>query len=181
MMRMAIIADDFVPARAVPAIRLTGVDIRRINSLYGSDGGASFYAPDHIDTGIYRGVVVDGKLVSIAGTHVVSRYEGVAVVGNVYTHPRYRGRGYATVATSAVSEVLLEFCDTIVLTVDPLNTPAVRAYKQLGYVEVCRLIEANGVRRDPLGWATALRRWRSGLRGRRYGGELVSLKPRHRP
>lgn len=175
MMRMAVTRDTFVPAETT-AVRLTGVDVRRINALYSSDGGASFYTPDHIDTGVYRGVVADGRLVSIAGTHVVSRFEGVAVVGNVYTHPRYRGRGYATITTSAVTEVLLEYCDTVVLTVDPLNTPAVHAYQRLGYYEVSRLIEATGVRRDPLGWATAFRRWRAGARGRRYGGELISIR-----
>jgi ribosomal protein S18 acetylase RimI-like enzyme len=177
MLRMSVTRDRFQPVRSVETIQLTGVDIRRVNGLYSSEGAASYYAPEHIDSGLYRGIVRNGMLVAVAGTHVVARHEGVAVVGNVFTHPRYRGYGYATATTSAVTEALLEFCDVVVLTVDPTNAPAVRAYRKLGYIEVCQLVEATASRRDPLGWGAGLRRWRAGMRGRRYGGRFVSVRP----
>ena len=126
MIRMSVTADRFVPVDRPAPVALSGLDIRRINSLYGSEGGPSYYIPEHIDGGVYRGVISDGRLVAVAGTHVVSKQERVAVVGNVFTHPAYRGRGYATTATSAVTEALLTSCDHVVLTVDPHNAPGGR-------------------------------------------------------
>ena len=96
MMRMSVRAERFRPRTGIPAVRLHGVDIRRVNALYGSDGSPTYYSSEHVDGGVYRGVVVGGRLVAIAGTHVVSPQEHVAVVGNVFTHPSYRGYGYAT-------------------------------------------------------------------------------------
>jgi RimJ/RimL family protein N-acetyltransferase len=178
MIRMAVNRESFQPVYSVQPVVLTGSDVRRVNALYSTEGGPSFYVSDHIDTGVYRGVVVDGRLVAIAGTHVVSRTEGVAVVGNVFTHPAYRGKGYATVATSAVTQTLLGFCDHVVLTVDPQNRPAVRAYQRLGYSEVCQLVEASAGRRDPVGLMAQLRRARAAIRGRRYDALFVSVHPR---
>jgi RimJ/RimL family protein N-acetyltransferase len=176
MIRMGVERTSFVAVGDVPTVALTGLDIRKLNSLYGSEGGPSYYVPDHIDNGVYRGVVREGRLVAVAGTHVVSRNEGVAVVGNVFTHPSYRGRGYATAATSAVTGTLLEYCDHVVLTVDPNNMPAVAAYARLGYREVCHLVEASAARRDPSGVGSAFRRIRAAIRGRKYDGSLVSLR-----
>jgi len=176
MIRMSVIADRFVAVERPNTVVLSGVDIRRVNSLYGSEGGPSYYVPEHIDGGVYRGIVSEGRLVAVAGTHVVSRQERVAVVGNVFTHPAYRGRGFATAATSAVMEALLEYCDHVVLTVDPNNAPAVASYARLGYREVCQLVEASAARRDPSGLSSALRRWRAAIRGRKYDGSFVTLR-----
>ncbi len=178
MIRMAVQAASFSPVHASTALDLRGIDIRRINGLYGAEGGPSYYVPEHIDAGVYRGIARDGRLVAVAGTHVVSYQERVAVVGNVFTHPGYRGRGYATAATSAVTQHLLEFCDHVVLTVDPRNIPAVTAYYRLGYREVCRLVEASATRRDPAGVAVAFRRLRAAIRGRKYDGAFVTLRGR---
>jgi RimJ/RimL family protein N-acetyltransferase len=177
MIRMSVTRQAFSPHSALPVVFLSGLDIRKINSLYGSEGGPSYYVPEHIDAGVYRGVVTEGRLVAIAGTHVVSQQERVAVVGNVFTHPLYRGRGYATAVTSAVTSSLLDYCDTVVLTVDPNNRPAVSAYERLGYREVCQLVEASAARHDPSGVGATFRRWRAAIRGRRYGGSFVSVDP----
>jgi len=178
MIRMLVTPGTFQPAPLYPAIALSGIDIRRLNGLYATEGAPSYYIADHIDNGLYRGIMVDGRLVAVAGTHVVARHEGVAVVGNVFTHPAYRGRGYATAATSAVTQELLGFCTSAVLTVDPKNAAAVAAYRRLGYAEGCQLIEASAARRDPSGLASTLRRFRAALRGRKYDGSFVSLRGR---
>lgn len=175
MVRMVVTRESFRPSEQHETVPLTGIDIRKINALYGSENGPSYYVPEHIDAGVYRGVVAEGRLVAIAGTHVVSRQEGVAVVGNVFTHPAYRGRGFATSATSAVTEALLAICDYVVLTVDPRNTPAVAAYTRLGYREACQLVEASATRRDPSGLGASLRRIRAAIRGRKYDGAFVTL------
>jgi len=175
MIRMGVTRELFRPVHSHLTVALSGIDIRKVNALYGSEGGPSYYIPEHIDSGVYRGIVQDGRLLAVAGTHVVSRQEGVAVVGNVFTHPEARGRGYATATTSAVTETLLDYCDHVVLTVDPNNTPAVAAYARLGYREVCQLVEASAARRDPSGIGSSLRRIRAAIRGRKYDGSFVTL------
>ena len=178
MIRMAVIAERYVPVDALHVVHLGGIDIRRINALYSTEGGPSYYVPEHIENGVYRGVVHEGRLVAVAGTHVVSRQERVAVVGNVFTHPAYRGRGFATAATSSVTTTLLQFCDNVVLTVDPNNRPAIHAYERLGFQDVCQLVEASAARRDPAGVGGAMRRFRAAIRGRKYDGSFVSVRAR---
>jgi ribosomal protein S18 acetylase RimI-like enzyme len=172
MARMSLTASSFSPVPGATR-RMFGRDIRVINRLYASDGMPSYYSDHHIDDGRYFGAFEDKRLVSIAGTHVLSTAQGIAVVGNVFTHPRYRGKGYATVVTSAVTSDLLQQCRDIVLTVDPENTPAVHAYRRLGYQEECRLLEGAANRKDLVGLGAIFRRWTAARRGRRYGGELV--------
>ena len=176
MLRMTVNAATFRRWEVVPAVRLLGIDIRRINQLYGSDGNPTYYEAGHIDGGEYRGVVISGRLVAIAGTHAVSPQEGVAVVGNVFTHPRHRGQGYATAATSAATEALLEECDTVVLTVDPKNAPAIAAYRRLGYREAGEMVEATATRRDGPALLALPRRLLARLRGRGSGGALVAIR-----
>ena len=176
MLRMSVTANTFRRREVVASTRLLGIDIRRINQLYGSDGNPTYYEAGHIDGGVYRGVVISGRLVAIAGTHAVSPQEGVAVVGNVFTHPRHRGQGYATAATSATTEALLEQCDTVVLTVDPANTPAIEAYRRLGYREAGEMVEVTATRRDGAALLAPGRRLLARLRGRQRGGALVSVR-----
>ncbi len=179
MMRMAVTPESFRPhASDGAATPLNGSDIRKVNALYASDGGPSYYVPEHINAGVYRGIVVNGRLVAVAGTHVVSRREGVAVVGNVFTHTMHRGRGYGTAVTSAVTGTLLGYCDYVALTVDPKNGHAIQAYKNLGYQTVCHMVEASAVRRDPAGVVGFARRVRAAVRGRRYAGSFVSIPAR---
>jgi predicted GNAT family acetyltransferase len=49
------------------------------------------------------------------------------------THADFRGRGYATAVTGAVTAELLRFCDQVVLNVRADNPPALAAYRRLGY------------------------------------------------
>lgn len=174
MIRMLVTGDTFAPV-SMPVQRLTGADSREINRLYRIEGVPSYYSPRQIDDAVYFGAVVDGRIVAVAGTHVVSPASGIAVVGNVYTHPRHRGQKLAQAVTSAVTELLLRNCGEVVLSVDPANVPAVAAYSRLGYVESARLIEGAAVRRDILGVETLLRRFRARLRSR-DGEEVVRVK-----
>jgi ribosomal protein S18 acetylase RimI-like enzyme len=175
MSRMLVDRESFT---MVPgdARRLTGYDVRQINRLYRIDGTPAFYTAQNIDDAVYYGVLDGERLVSVAGTHVVSGDEGLAVVGNVFTHPRYRGFGFGTLVTGAVTRDLLEGpVRDVVLSVDPRNRPAVRAYEKLGFREVGKLIEGAATRRD-LGLMTWLRRGMAAIRGRSYGAEAVSIR-----
>lgn len=175
MIRMLVTAEEFRPCYEPPVRRLAGRDARDINSLYRADGVPSFYTPRQIDDSIYFGAEREGRLVAIAGTHVISSAASIAVVGNVYTHPTYRNQHLAQSTTSAVTEKLLASCREVVLSVDPTNASAVRAYERLGFREVARLIEGAAVRRDVMGAATALRRMIARARGRGRGGEVVRV------
>lgn len=176
MIRMRVTAEHFRPVGDPGVRRLVGPDAREINALYRTDGVPSFYSPRQIDESVYFGAVREGRIVSIAGTHVISAISGISVVGNVYTHPRYRGQRLAQAVTSSVTERLLAACGEVVLSVDPTNLPAVRAYERLGFVEVARLVEGAASRRDATGAITAARRFAARVRGRATGSEVVRIK-----
>ena len=143
MLRLTVDRANFKPDHGNAPIKLSGLDVHRINQLYGSEGRPTYYQATHINEGVYYGTINQGRLTAIAGTHIVSKEEQIAVVGNVYTLPRYRRQGLATAVTSPTTEELLKFCTNVVLTVDPKNTPALAAYKHLGYLEEDTLIESN--------------------------------------
>jgi GNAT superfamily N-acetyltransferase len=172
MMRMAVSSQSFKPVDG-EAIRLTGVDAVAVNRLYSTEGGPTAYTASHLDEGVYYGVRLDSQLVAIAGTHVVSDAEGVAVVGNVFTHPRYRGQGHSKVATTATTRELLQRCPLVVLTVETVNEPAVKVYRMLGYETVCSLHESPLIRKEPFGAVSLARRAFAGWRGRSQGKEIV--------
>lgn len=179
MRRMSVTRAEFAPVGGLTR-RLRGRDAGRINWLYSVEGGRGRYYPDAIEHAIYYGVVEGDLLVAVAGTHIVAPNEGVAVVGNVFTHPQYRGRGYAERVTSAVTAELFERgCSEVVLTVDPQNTPAVAAYTHLGFRPGSDVVEARLRRRDAFGIAPWWRRTQAVRRGRTVGMgvELVDARP----
>lgn len=172
MTRMLATAETFRPAE-LETVRLSGEHVQALNRLYSSEGGPTRYAREHVDDGCYHGVLSEGRLVSVAGTHSISRAYGIAVLGNVFTHPQHRGLGYATAAASAVTADLLRKADEVVLSVDPLNTPAMRAYQRLGYREAAEIIEASASRRSG-SVGSSLRRWLARRRAGN-GGEVTLL------
>jgi ribosomal protein S18 acetylase RimI-like enzyme len=149
LLRMVVDAQTFQPY-AGAAERLTPADIDDLNRLYQLGFRAGF-AQAILDDAVYYGVRVRGRLVSAAGTHVINRREGIAVVGNVMTHADYRGHDFAKMVTGAVTAELLETVPDVALNVHADNAPAVAAYTRLGYCEHCRLTERLGRRRSG-GW-----------------------------
>jgi ribosomal protein S18 acetylase RimI-like enzyme len=139
MVRMWVDRAHFHPYPATVQ-RLLPVEIGDLNRLY-QLGFASWLPSTAIGEGVYYGLRVNGQLVSAAGTHVISQAAGLAVVGNVLTHIDYRGRGFATAVTGAVTADLLRTCDEVVLNVRADNPPALNAYRRLGYQEHLRFEE----------------------------------------
>jgi ribosomal protein S18 acetylase RimI-like enzyme len=140
MVRMWVDRARFRPAGDPAIERLVPADASELNRLYQLGFGA-WLPPQAIGEGVYYGLRVNGRLVSAAGTHVVSPSARLAVVGNVLTHGDYRGRGYATAVTGAVTTELLKSCDHVVLNVRADNPPAISAYRHLGYAEHIRFEE----------------------------------------
>lgn len=120
--------------------RILPVEIGDVNRLY-QLGFASWLPSSTLAEGVYYGIRVNGSLVAAAGTHVVSPTARLAVVGNVLTHIDYRGRGFATAVTGAVTAELLRSCDQVVLNVRADNPPALNAYRRLGFQEHVRFEE----------------------------------------
>ena len=145
MVRMAVDRGRFRPADDPGVERLVPGDAMELNRLYQLGFGA-WLPPQAISEGVYYGIRVRGRLVSAAGTHVVSAAARLAVVGNVLTHSDFRGRGYATAVTGAVTAELLQSCDHVVLNVRADNPPAISAYRHLGYGEHNRFEERLGHR-----------------------------------
>jgi ribosomal protein S18 acetylase RimI-like enzyme len=139
MVRMWVDRSSFRPYPADVA-RLLPVEIGDLNRLY-QLGFTAWLPPSAIAEGVYFGIRVGGRLVSAAGTHVVSPEARLGVVGNVMTHGDYRGRGFATAVTGAVTAELLRYCDQVVLNVRADNPPALQAYRKLGYREHVRFEE----------------------------------------
>lgn len=145
MIRMAVNRDTFVPADDPGVERLLPSDAMELNRLYQLGFGA-WLPPQSISEGVYYGLRVRGRLVAAAGTHVTSPAARMAVVGNVLTHGDFRGRGYATAVTGAVTAELLRSCDHVALNVRADNPPAISAYRHLGYAEHIRFEERLGRR-----------------------------------
>lgn len=139
MVRMWVDRARFRPYPA-DARRLLATDIGDLNRLY-QLGFASWLPSSSIAEGVYFGIRVGGRLVAAAGTHVISRDARLAVVGNVLTQIDYRGRGFATAVTGAVTAELLRSCDQVVLNVRSDNPPALQAYRRLGFAEHIRFEE----------------------------------------
>lgn len=172
MMRMLVTRETFCPNNA-DAQPMLGAHVDLLNRLYNAEGDPTHYRREHIADGCYWGVVDEERLVAVAGTHAIGRTHSIAILGNVFTHPRFRGRGHATTATSAVTAALLEQVDEVVLSVDPRNDPAVRAYRKLGFRQVGDIIEASATRHTGT-LVTAVRRWAARRRSPDGEREVVS-------
>jgi predicted GNAT family acetyltransferase len=71
--------------------------------------------------------------VGVAGIHVYSERYKVAALGNVTTHPEFRGQGVATAAVAKLCRELAHTVDNIGLNVKADNPGAIASYKRLGF------------------------------------------------
>ena len=134
LVRMTLHRRDHVAAprdlsRVVP---LTPQDAQALRRLLVHSPDA-FFTPEQLMHGRAYGVWHQGELVAAAGTHVLNPHEGVAVVGNVVTHPAWRNRGLATRCTARLVAALLEQVEQVALNVGRTNAAARRVYARLGF------------------------------------------------
>jgi ribosomal protein S18 acetylase RimI-like enzyme len=135
--KMALQQFDAVDATDTNAAKqLTVADRPALDALYAASYPGNWFDARMLETGQYVGLWRDGALVSVAGIHVFSETYSVAALGNVTTHPDYRGQGLATVATAALCKQLRERVAHISLNVHRENTSAIRAYERLGFERV---------------------------------------------
>ena len=174
MVRMQLRREDFTPPADHAAVRrLTEGDAFELNRLYNEE--STRYTGRQIVEGVYFGAFHRGRLIAAAGTHIYSKREGVAVIGNVFTHQDFRSRGLGSAVTAAVASQLMQYCDLIVLNVDPANRTARHVYEQLGFKDTVRLVEAMSTRRHSYSVIPMLRRAVARYRATTPNTELVTL------
>jgi RimJ/RimL family protein N-acetyltransferase len=114
-------------------VRMTEDDLSQMLQFYEEAYPGNWFDPRMLRTKQYFGMKIDNKLVSVAGIHVYSKTYGVAALGNITTHPDYRGRGIAQSVTARLCQSLLENVDHIGLNVRVDNTAGIALYDKLGF------------------------------------------------
>ena len=127
-------------------VRLAENDLDEMLGLYEVSYPGNWFKPKMLETRQYFGIRIDNKLASVAGVHVYSEEYKVAALGNIVTHPDYRGRGLAKSVTARLCHSLSENLDHIGLNVKADNTAAVSLYRQLGFEIVSSYYECMLIR-----------------------------------
>ncbi|HEY8077551.1 MAG TPA: GNAT family N-acetyltransferase, partial [Labilithrix sp.] len=118
------------------AITLTAVHASELETFYASAYPGNWFDKRMLDTGGYRAVKRDGKIVSVAGVHVLSRRYRVGALGNVATNAAFRGRGLGRIVCAALCKDLVAIAEPVGLNVLSSNAAAVALYQQLGFTRV---------------------------------------------
>ena len=106
------------------------------------------YSPEQLQRGVFFGVEDRGKIVSLVGTHVVSAKYKLAAVGNAFTHPKYRSKGYFRTCLSAVLDRLFSMGITdVVANVIQDNLPSLKGALSVGFKKYCPYWEGIAYRR----------------------------------
>ena len=114
-------------------IRLNMDYLDRLLQLYDQSYPGHWFDERMLSSGQYFGMIEDNRLASVAGVHVYSSHYKVAALGNIATHPDYRGRGFGKKVTARLCQSLLETVEIIGLNVKADNDPAIVLYKNLGF------------------------------------------------
>jgi ribosomal protein S18 acetylase RimI-like enzyme len=146
MWRMALKSEQFPGTSLEGVVKLGMKDLNAIQQLFlGHPDQPDAFVPAQLKTGIFWGLYNGDELISIAGTHILSHWAGVAAIGNVFTRPDQRGKGFATrVTAGVVKESLAHGIETNVLNVAMDNSPALACYRKLGFWPYCGYYEGNG-------------------------------------
>lgn len=152
MWRMALRKKDFRPEPDARSTRLAVSDLDELHSLFaGQVEGPDAFHVRQLELGPFYGIREVGELRAVAGVHVFSKPARVAAVGNVFTHPEWRGRGLGgAVSTAVVSELFESGIETVVLNVGMQNEAALRVYRRLGFMPFCGYYEGVGVLLDSI-------------------------------
>jgi GNAT superfamily N-acetyltransferase len=114
-------------------VRLKSEDLDEVLRLYKDAYPGNWFDPRMLQTEQYFGIRKDDRLASAAGIHVYSQQYKVAALGNVVTHPDYRGNGFGRAVTAKLCRSLCEIVEHIGLNVKSDNQIAVSVYKRLGF------------------------------------------------
>lgn len=122
-------------------ILLTEKDIADILELYKISYPGNWFDERMLKTQKYFGIRQQNRLLSVAGIHVYSQKYNVAALGNICTHPDFRGKGWGRAATAKLCKSLLQEIEYIGLNVKADNKTAISLYEKLGFEIVSSYFE----------------------------------------
>jgi RimJ/RimL family protein N-acetyltransferase len=93
----------------------------------------NWFDPRTLETNQYYGIRNKKGLISVAGIHLYSTEYKVAALGNITTHPDFRGKGLAKIVTAHLCKSLLQSIDHIGLNVNTENKTAISCYEKIGF------------------------------------------------
>ncbi|MFG1919235.1 GNAT family N-acetyltransferase [Micromonospora sp. NPDC048898] len=134
--RMALTDPGRLGTVAPAGVVLGAADLPQVRELYARAYPGNWFDERMMQTGQYLGIRDGGALVAVAGVHVFSPTYRVAALGNVTTHPRWRGRGLAASVVAALCARLRESVRHVTLNVKADNAAAVRLYERVGFTRV---------------------------------------------
>ncbi|MEU1588024.1 GNAT family N-acetyltransferase [Micromonospora sp. NPDC005710] len=131
--RMALTDPARLAGVATAGVVLGSADLPALRELYARAYPDNWFDERMLGTGQYLGVREGGELVAVAGVHVFSPAYEVAALGNVTTHPRWRGRGLGAAVVAALCVRLRDRVTHVTLNVKADNAAAVRLYERVGF------------------------------------------------
>lgn len=117
-------------------VSLSVSDVSELQELYSMSYLGNWFETQLLETGYFFGIRCNATLVSVAGVHVYSKQYKVAALGNITTHPLFRGQGLAKKSVAKLCQTLLRTVEHIGLNVKVDNTSAINCYKKLGFKPV---------------------------------------------
>jgi len=118
-------------------IRKLGVlDLPIIQKFYKISYPNNWFDSRMLLTDKYYGYFIHNQLIGISGVHVYSAEYKAAVLGNIATHPQYRGQQIGTKLTSALCSDLQQTVDVIGLNVKANNEYAIKCYEKIGFKKI---------------------------------------------
>lgn len=122
-------------------LSLSSIDLDEIEDLYRISYPGNWFDKRMLETRQYFGMKKNNKLVAISGIHVYSEEYGVAALGNITTHPDWRGKGYGKTVTGKLCQSLSDKVEYIGLNVNAENHAAIKCYEKLGFKTIARYNE----------------------------------------
>ena len=113
--------------------RLEIGDIKVIEEFYKIAYPDNWFDSRMLLTNKYFGYFLENKLVGVSGIHVYSETYKVAALGNIATHPDYRGKQIGYKLTAVLCNDLQRSIDAIGLNVKADNIYAIKAYEKTGF------------------------------------------------
>jgi ribosomal protein S18 acetylase RimI-like enzyme len=117
----------------VKVSRVRKKDVEELDRFY-SEQDSRAWTPLQFKVGPFYCVKRNGKIVSVAGTHL--KTPQIACIGSIATSEAYRRQGLAAACTSALALDLASKGRIISLFVRSDNKPAVSMYEKLGFRKI---------------------------------------------
>ena len=133
-LKMALLDNDLLKSVDTSGVsRLEVEHVPQLLSLYNDSYPGNWFDPEMLKLSSYYGIIEDGRLVSAAGTHVLSKEYCAAAIGNITTRPESRNMGYGMRVSAALCKDLVRSGLRVGLNVHAENKAATACYEKIGF------------------------------------------------